>query len=69
MTTPPKQKTGAGSTAVFVLLAALALPGCDPASPAQKTPEQIRAEAQADIAATNAKLLTDLIAIKCRPGR
>ncbi len=47
-------------------MAALALPGCDPASPAQKTPEQIRAETQADIAATNAKLLTDPLAIKCR---
>lgn len=68
MTTPPQPKRGAGSAAVFLLLAALpladlALPGC---GQAQKTPEQIRAETQADIAATNAKLLTDPIAIKCR---
>ena len=46
---------------------ALSLAGCS-SSPdsSEKTPEQIQAEAQAEIAANNASLLTDPIAIKCR---
>jgi len=48
------------SVALVVLLA-----GCS-SSPAEKTPEQIQAETQSEIAANNAKLETDPVAIKCR---
>ena len=50
-----------------ISLAAMALlvAGCS-SGPADKTPDQIRAETQADIAANNAKLETDPVAIKCR---
>ena len=46
---------------------AISLAGCS-SSPdsSEKTPEQIQADTQAGIAATNASLLTDPIAIKCR---
>lgn len=45
----------------------LTVAGCSHTSnSAEKTPEQIQAETQAAIAANNAKLLTDPVAIKCR---